>query len=120
MVHAAHQASMPSVSVQSAHELMQQGVPMIDVREPAEIAELSVPGTIRVPLGEIEREGAAALARCGILPGEGGPVLMFCRSGNRSGIATRLLTPAFGARVVNVEGGVLAWAEHQLPLERGR
>lgn len=120
MVHPEQGTTVPSVSVQSAHALMQQGVPMVDVREPAEIAELSVPGASRVPLGEIERLGAAALEPCGILPGEGGPVLLFCRSGNRSGIATRLLAPALGERAVNVAGGVLAWAEHRLPLERGR
>lgn len=109
-----------TVSVDSAHELMQQGVPMVDVREPAEVEAAAVPGALHVPLGEIEREGPAALERRGIRADDTGTVLLFCRSGNRSGIATRLLAPTFGERVANVEGGILAWAERRLPLVSGR
>jgi adenylyltransferase/sulfurtransferase len=113
-------APVRSVSVHSAHDLMQQGVPMVDVREAAELIEASVPGAVHVPLSEIERDGAAALERCGLSPPDCDTVLLFCRSGNRSGIAARLLAPAFGDRLVNVEGGILAWAARGLPLKRGR
>lgn len=108
-----------TVSVDNARELMQQGVPMVDVREEAEVAAAAVPGAVHVPLGEIERDGAAALERRGIRADDHGTILLFCRSGNRSGIAARLLSPALGDRVVNVEGGILAWAERRLPLQHG-
>jgi adenylyltransferase/sulfurtransferase len=112
-------APVRSVSVDSAHDLMRQGIPMIDVREPAEVAEAAVPGAIHVPLGEIERDGPAALARRGLDASNAETVLLFCRSGNRSGIAARLLAPALGERLANVEGGMLAWAERGLPTRRG-
>lgn len=109
-----------TVSVESAHDLMQQGVPLIDVREPAEVAEAAVPGAIHVPLSEIERDGPAALARRGLDASNAATLLLFCRSGNRSGIAARLLASAFGERLANVEGGILAWAARGLPIQCGR
>jgi adenylyltransferase/sulfurtransferase len=112
-------APVRTVSVESAHELMQRGVPMVDVREPAEVAEAAVPGAIHVPLSEIERDGPAAIARRGLDASKAETVLMFCRSGNRSGIAARLLAAQLGDRLVNVEGGILAWAARGLPIRRG-
>jgi adenylyltransferase/sulfurtransferase len=113
-------ASVRKISVDSAHDLMQRGIPMVDVREAAELVEASVPGALHVPLGEIERDGIAALERRGLSPRGSDTVLMFCRSGNRSGIAARLLAPDFGDRLVNVEGGMLAWIERGLPLQPSR
>lgn len=112
--------SMPTVPVDSAHDLMQRGIPMVDVREASELVEAAVPGALHVPLGEIERDGTAALERRGLSLSGSGTVLLLCRSGNRSGIAARLLAPDFGDRLVNVEGGMLAWVERGLPLDRGR
>lgn len=106
-----------SVDVQSAARLLQQGAVMIDVREPDEWLAGHVPNAIHVPLGRIQSQGIAALAQA--LQGkEAEPVLMFCRSGGRSGMACDLLQSALGERAVNVRGGIMAWAAAGLPLER--
>ncbi len=46
------------------------------------------------------------------------PVLVYCRSGNRSRTASDLLT-AQGFNVTMMEGGITAWNEAGLPVEQG-
>jgi rhodanese-related sulfurtransferase len=49
---------------------------------------------------------------------EGKKVLAICRSGNRSGRATRHLS-ANGIEALNVKGGMLAWTRAGLPTKKG-
>lgn len=73
---------------------------LLDVRQPAEYQDGHIPGAVLVPLPELAgrmREVPAAL-----------PVLVYCRSGNRSRSAASLLAEA-GRTVFNLEGGMLAW-----------
>jgi rhodanese-related sulfurtransferase len=106
-----------SVDVQQAARLLADGAVMIDVREPDEWQAGHVAAAIHVPLGRIQSQGAAAIAHA--LQGKDGqPVLMFCRSGGRSGMACDLLQQALGDRATNVRGGVMAWAAAGLPLAR--
>jgi rhodanese-related sulfurtransferase len=44
-------------------------------------------------------------------------IVVVCRSGNRSGVATALLERA-GFDAINLEGGMIAWQKEKLPLER--
>lgn len=99
--------SVGTVSVQQAHaQLQDDAAVMVDVREPAEIAEQAVPGTINIPLGELQ-------ARAGEIP-TGKPVLVFCRSGNRSQEGAAILA-AKGYDASTVEGGIIAWDAAGLP-----
>jgi rhodanese-related sulfurtransferase len=85
---------------------------VVDVREVEEWhGELGrIPGAALVPLGELEQ-------RQDELRGDG-PLLLVCRSGNRSGKAcARLLELGFEAPT-NLAGGMLAWNEEGLPVER--
>lgn len=84
---------------------------LLDVREPQEYAEARVAGSVLIPLGQLA-------LRSGELPRDV-PIIAICRSGNRSGVATGMLKQA-GFNVVNMTGGVIAWARSGLPLERGR
>ena len=74
---------------------------LIDVREPEEVAEGHIAGVTHIPLGDLE-------ARLGELNKET-PYVIICRSGNRSGKATELLT-ANGFDATNMVGGMLDWA----------
>ena len=75
----------------------------IDVREPDEVAQGTLPGAANIPLGE--------------LPGrlhELDPdrrVVLLCRSGARSARAAEVLTNAGFGDVVNLTGGVLVAAQ---------
>jgi rhodanese-related sulfurtransferase len=66
----------------------------------------AVAGTIDIPLGQLE-------ARAGEIP-TGKPVLVFCRSGNRSQEGAAILA-AKGYDASSVEGGIIAWQDAGLP-----
>jgi len=94
-----------TIDVRSAHDLHETGsVVLLDVREPEEWAAGHAPGALHVPLGDLDPTRIA-----------GDEVLVLCRSGNRSGRATATLTEA-GVRARNVEGGMQAWLEADLPV----
>ncbi len=84
---------------------------ILDVRERSEYAEARVPNSKLVPLGELSM-------RLSEVP-KGRPVAVICRSGNRSGVATSILKRAGYDPVYNIDGGIIAWARHGLPVERG-
>lgn len=66
-------------------ELVKQpNVTLVDVREPWELAEGQVEGAKNIPLGEVPR-------RIDEFRSMDKPLVLFCRSGNRSGMATAIL-----------------------------
>lgn len=81
---------------------------VLDVREPAEVAELPFPGAHHVPLGELGD-------RTGELPLDA-PIVVVCHSGVRSAVAAEALTRA-GWPAANLVGGIEAW-EAAAPRER--
>ena len=84
---------------------------LVDVREVDEFAALRVPGAVLLP---ISRFGAAYRR----LPTDR-PLLMLCRSGGRSGMATDFLLRAGYPEVHNIAGGILAWHHAGLPTHSG-
>lgn len=74
---------------------------LIDVREPEEYAAGHVPGAVLKPLGQIQ-------TWAGELNKED-EILLFCRSGNRSGQAWRYLHSQGFTKLKNVAGGILEW-----------
>jgi len=87
---------------------------LLDVREPEEfVGELGhIEGALLVPLDALERR----------LPKLAGyvdrDVIVVCRAGARSASAGAILRRAGFQRVINLEGGMLAWAEARLPVQR--
>lgn len=77
----------------------------------------------RGPLGHVERALLVPLpeleARASELPRDR-PLLMICRSGVRSGKACEKLQALGIASVVNLAGGMIAWNNARLPVERAR
>jgi rhodanese-related sulfurtransferase len=73
----------------------------IDVREPDEVAQGTLPGAVNIPLADIPAR-AADLDRSR-------RVVLLCRSGNRSGQAAAYLLGVGFADVVNLVGGMLAY-----------
>lgn len=114
-----------SVGPNRANELIRGGAVLIDVRESAERAEVSIPGSVHVPLGEIRASGwdavGAALARALNQAGSGeltGEIVVHCRSGARSAAAIDALGEArHAARLINLDGGILSWQAAGLPVD---
>ncbi|MDC0769146.1 rhodanese-like domain-containing protein [Streptomyces sp. HD] len=100
---------MARVTAAEAHRLAEADSVLVDVREPDEWAAGHAPGAVLAPL--------SALTSGELLPpaAQGRSVVAICRSGKRSRAAAALLT-ARGADVVDVIGGMRAWAEAGLPV----
>ena len=83
---------------------------LVDVREHPEFAAGRIAGARLLPLGEVERR-AAELDRSR-------PVVCVCRSGKRSAQAAEKLAALGFADVRQLDGGLMAWEQAGLPLER--
>ena len=80
---------------------------LVDVRQPAEWTAGHIDGALHIPLSQLTR-------RLDQLP-RGKTIIAVCRTGHRSGIAARTLARA-GHDVLNLKGGINAWARTGLPL----
>jgi rhodanese-related sulfurtransferase len=78
---------------------------LVDVREPHENAEFNI-GGILLPLGNVQTMQIDAIDD---LKNE--EVIVYCRSGNRSGQAALMLETFGFTDVKNLSGGMLAWKE---------
>ena len=85
---------------------------ILDVREPAEYADGHIAGSKLIPLGQLAN-------RISGLP-QDRPIVAVCRSGNRSSVAQGVLKRAGFTNVLNLRGGMLAWARSGLPVKRGK
>ena len=83
-------------------------VQIVDVREPYEWEAGHIDGAIHIPLADVmagREQGTLSTDR---------PVVLVCRSGNRSELAT-LMLQARGFEAHNLEGGMERWAASDLP-----
>lgn len=76
---------------------------MIDVREPHEYAAGRIPDAELIPLRQIAGEIDSLREQAGR------PIILSCRSGNRSEVACRYLRDQGIENVYNLSGGVIAW-----------
>ncbi|MEY2648989.1 MAG: hypothetical protein RLZZ45_727 [Bacteroidota bacterium] len=99
---------MNTLDVKQLKDRIQSGenLHLVDVREPHEHEEFNI-GGILLPLGDIRVGDTASIDH---LKNE--EVLLYCRSGNRSGQAALILETMGFTNVVNVVGGMLSWKEH--------
>ena len=85
---------------------------MLDVREQSEYAAGHVVNSKLIPLGKLkERIGELEKYR-------ERPIVVICRSGQRSASACALLGKQGFSQAYNLNGGVMAWQKASLPLER--
>jgi molybdopterin/thiamine biosynthesis adenylyltransferase/rhodanese-related sulfurtransferase len=100
------------VDVQTARERVESGdAALVDVRELPEWSEGYIPGAVLVPGGSLQDEIGATV------PDRSRPVLLYCRSGQRSLYAARTLQELGYTDVASVAGGILDWRERGFPVE---
>ena len=85
---------------------------IVDVREENEIDDGIIQGAKHIPIGNLETR-ITELDKF-----KTAPIVVYCRTGNRSGGACRTLTAAGFENVNNLEGGVIAWETANLPLAK--
>ena len=100
-------AGVDEVGPHEAHDRHRAGALLLDVRQDAELSALRIPGALHIELGDLIG-GATPKAS---------QVIAFCGHGERSATAASLLE-ARGLRVANLTGGITAWLDAGLPVER--
>ena len=99
-------STVPDICVSDAAEAAATGsVLLLDVREDDEWAAGHVRGSLHMPLGSLDPSGLPADV----------PVVVVCRSGNRSAKAAAVLAQA-GVDAVNMAGGMNAWVAAGMPV----
>jgi glyoxylase-like metal-dependent hydrolase (beta-lactamase superfamily II) len=76
-------------------------LPLIDVRAETEWRQEAIAGSVNIPLQHVRE-------RAGEIPAEG-PVVVYCRTGERSSTAASLLEQAGRTNVLDLVGGITAW-----------
>jgi len=74
---------------------------LIDVREPYEFQNGSIPGAKNIPMSQLGK-------RLGEIPKDRS-VLLYCQSGMRSKNAARILSKNGYERLAHLQGGISAW-----------
>lgn len=94
---------------------------IVDVREPGEFAQGHIAGSINVPRGILE-------AACDwdyedtvpeLAGGRARPIVLVCRSGQRSVLAADVMLQMGFADVVSLRTGVRGWNDFEQPLRDG-
>jgi rhodanese-related sulfurtransferase len=83
---------------------------LIDVRTPAEYADGHLAKAKLIPVQELE-------SRLGEID-KNKPILLYCRSGHRSGNALKILIGKGYAQAKHMEGGINAWQAAGLPVTK--
>lgn len=78
---------------------------LLDVREDYEHAEYNIGGTL-LSLGKIQ-----SMQVDDIMDWKDEEIIVYCRSGNRSGIACLFMEQVGFSNMVNLTGGMLGWQE---------
>jgi sulfur-carrier protein adenylyltransferase/sulfurtransferase len=102
-------ASMKEITVQDLKQLIDSGANdfvLLDVRNPNEYEIAQIPGSMLVPLPDLESGDGVAKVR---EAAQGQRLIVHCKSGMRSAKAIGVLKEA-GIEGENVTGGILAWS----------
>lgn len=103
-------ATLPAeISVSQAYQEYQKGTFFLDVRTPEEWNDYHIPNTMLIPLDELP-------SRVNELPKDA-PIVVVCRSGNRSQVGRDILLQAGFENVTSMSGGVNAWRSAGYPTE---
>jgi sulfur-carrier protein adenylyltransferase/sulfurtransferase len=106
---AQQQAELAEMTVQELQELLESGSQefvLLDVRNPNEYEIARIPGSVLVPLPEIESGEGIDKVKALV---NGHQLIAHCKMGGRSAKALGLLKQA-GLSGVNVKGGIQAWS----------
>ena len=98
------------VGVDEAYQMYQDGTFVLDVRTPEEWNEYHAPNTTLIPLDELA-------TRADELPKDQ-PIVVVCRSGNRSQTGRDILRSA-GFNAISMNGGLNEWRNSGYPIVSG-
>lgn len=85
---------------------------LLDVREMNELGDGMLRDSVHIPLSAVNKR----LSEMDKYRDR--PVLVYCRSGNRSGSVCRSLNGRGFDKVFNLSGGIMAWRDAHLPISK--
>jgi rhodanese-related sulfurtransferase len=97
---------------QATHLINREDALVVDVREPGEYGAGHILGAKNVPLARIDQGGADLVKR------KEKPIIVYCDGTDRSAKAVAALKKQGYSRVVNLSGGLRAWQQAGLPVEK--
>ncbi len=100
------------VNTLEATRLMNEEALLLDVREDNEWAVGRLPNAKHIRLGELSKR-LSELEKF-----KDKPIVVYCRSGNRSARACALLKKSGFNSANNLAGGIMAWEQANLPITR--
>ncbi len=100
------------ITVDQLKEILDQGdgVTLVDVRSPAEVAQGMIAGAKHVPLHLLP------MSVSGLEKEK--PVVFYCLSGGRSAQASAFASAQGFGQVFNLRGGISAWVRQGYPIAR--
>jgi len=99
-------------TTQATHLINREDAIVVDVREPNEFAAGHVLGAKNLPLARLDASGAELAKK------KERPVIVYCDGGERSAKALATLKKHGYTRVANLSGGLGAWQQAGLPVEK--
>ena len=99
-----------ATTAEATHLINREDASVVDVRDPGEYGTGHIIGAKNVPLTRLE---------AGELPKrKDKPLIVYCDTGERAGKAVAALKKQGFERVVNLSGGLRAWQQAGLPVEK--
>ncbi|MGM0444667.1 MAG: rhodanese-like domain-containing protein [Fibrobacterota bacterium] len=83
---------------------------VLDVRTANEVARGRIPGAVHIPLSQLDERYTEIDTHMSA------PVLVYCRSGNRSTVASKILVDKGFTRVYNLKPGIVGWRQSERKL----
>ena len=97
---------------QATHLINREDALVIDVREANEYGTGHVLGAKNIPAARMETAGGEVMKK------KDRPVIVYCDGGERAGKAMSALKKLGFTRVANLSGGIKAWQDAGLPVEK--
>jgi rhodanese-related sulfurtransferase len=106
-------AVFKSVSPKAASEMIAKEKPfLLDVRTPNEYYDAHIAGATLIPVQQL----ADRIGELDAIKDK--PILVYCRSGNRSIPASQILMRNGFKKIYNLQNGITGWMKDNLPVER--
>lgn len=103
------------MTAEEARKLIQERKPLIlDVRTPNEHYEVAISGSTLIPLQQLDGRISE------IAQWKNKPLLVYCRSGNRSTVAAQILAREGFSEVYNLRPGMRGWQKAGFPTVNGK
>lgn len=103
----AAEGTVTLVNAEASEQLIEstRDLVVLDVRTPEEVADGALPGAINIDLSSPEFTRQVAELDRNV------PYFVYCRSGNRSAQAVRIMQDLGFTEIYELDGGILDWTE---------